>query len=245
MDVFDALTLPATAAPRLRGGAAWTGCGSPEGIFHDTPHPAALRTWIRPVQAAARRKPSYRPQLFLALFFFPSSKLLLIFPPSTEFKGAWGSPSPTKAELLGRAVGSSVAHTSTPTSPKPLILSWEGCCPSIGMWSPKRKVPWDFPSASSWDVDGLFPAAVLQWGEDAAGELQVMMPKAEMWSSPGGAVPGEMFTRKSPGYPSARHFRGKGNIPLLCLLEGRISGREVTPCLAAPWSQCLHCCPQP
>lgn len=114
MDVFDVLTLPATAAPRLRGGAAWTGCGSPEGIFHDTPHPAALRTWIRPVQAAARRKPSYRPQLFLALFFFPSSKLLLIFPPSTEFKGAWGSPSPTKAELLGRAVGSQVPQWLTP-----------------------------------------------------------------------------------------------------------------------------------
>lgn len=237
MDVFDALTLPATAAPRLRGGAAWTGCGSPEGIFHDTPHPAALRTWIRPVQAAARRKPSYRPQLFLALFFFPSSKLLLIFPPSTEFKGAWGSPSPTKAELLGRAVGSSVAHTSTPTSPKPLILSWEGCCPSIGMWSPKTKVPWDFPSASSWDVDGLFPAAVLQWGEDAAGELQVMMPKAaqsrelwskppeaEMWSSPGGNV-----HKEEPWLSLSQALQGKGQHPSAvsrcCWKGGFLAGR--------------------
>lgn len=38
------------------------------------------------------------------------------------------------------------------------------------MWSPNRKVPWDLPSALSWDVDGLFPAAVLQWGADAAGD---------------------------------------------------------------------------
>lgn len=174
LDVFDVLTLPATAAPRLRGGAAWTGCGSPEGIFHDTPHPAALRTWIRPVQAVAWRKPSYWPQLFSALFFFPSSKLLLIFlffP--TEFKATQGSPAPTKAKPLGRAVGNqdtSVGHTSTPISPKPLIPSWEGCCSSMGTWSPKRKVPWDLRSALSWDVDGLFPAAVLQWGAEAAGE---------------------------------------------------------------------------
>lgn len=38
------------------------------------------------------------------------------------------------------------------------------------MGSPKSKVPWDFPSVSGWDVDGLFPAAVLQWRADAAGE---------------------------------------------------------------------------
>lgn len=54
------------------------------------------------------------------------------------------------------------------------------------------------------------------------GSLQVMMPKAaqsrEIWSKPLEAEirssPGENV--QNPGYPSARHFRGKGNIPLLC-----------------------------
>lgn len=89
------------------------------------------------------------------------------------------------------------------------------------MWSPKRKVPWDFPSASSWDVDGLFPAAVLQWGEDAAGELQVMMPKAaqsrELWSKPPEAEmrssPGGNVHKEEPWLSLSQALQGKGQHP--------------------------------
>lgn len=77
------------------------------------------------------------------------------------------------------------------------------------------------------------------------GSLQVIMPKVaqsrELWSKPREAEmqssPGENVHKEELWLSFSQALQGKGQHPSFIVqmfLEGRISGREVTPCLTAP-----------
>lgn len=163
-------------------------------------HPAALWTWIRPVQAAAGGKQatghgfswhyyfSWLKTLADSFFFQLNSKELGALPylqMQNPGKGS-GNPSP------------SAAHTGTPTSPEPLVPSWEGCCSSGG-----RKVP------RCWT--GYSQLLRCSGEKMLPGSPQVTTPKVVQSRGPqsqpleaemGKGFGGRMPTKKSSGCPS-------------------------------------------